>query len=195
MKNQGAIQFDNPELCIDDLGSCSVGANSLVYINAVPKTSLGKIRIVCGNNCMIMIRGIAALNSSLFIFMNDGACLDMGSGQLFNGHFDILLHEPSAIRIGMDCLWGSGQLMTSDCHSIIDCETKQRINPAKDIFIADRVWLGTNVKVLKGASVASDTVIASCSIVTTGEYPKNSILAGSPAKVVKTGIEWDPRLL
>jgi acetyltransferase-like isoleucine patch superfamily enzyme len=86
-------------------------------------------------------------------------------------------------------------LLTSDCHSILDLSTKARINPAKDIIIGDRVWFGAPVKVLKGAVIGNDAVVASGAIVTSGNYQSNSILAGSPARIVKSGIARSPSLL
>jgi len=186
---------DNTELTIHDFASCSIGESSSIVVTNTSKEILGKIRIDCGIGCKIAIRGINVLNSGLSIFMAHDAIFDMGPRQAFNGYFSFSMHEPSEIKIGSDCLWGSGELMTSDCHSIIDCVTRERINPAGNIIVSDRVWLGGEVKVLKGATIGSDTVIAARSIVGSGEYPDNSLLAGIPAKVVKSGIAWDPRLL
>jgi acetyltransferase-like isoleucine patch superfamily enzyme len=149
-----------------NLAALKMGENSSVTIIDVTEENTKKIKIVCGNNCQISIQGIKILNNSFFVFANDNATFEMGPGQLFNGHFNFMLHEPSAIKIGSDCLWGSGELLTSDCHSILDLSTKARINPAKDITIGNRVWLGAPVKVLKGATIGNDTVIASGSIVT-----------------------------
>lgn len=187
--------FDNPELSGSDFAACSMGENSFVSVANTSKKLLGKVRITCGRNCKIVIRGISVLNSGISIFMNNDAIFDMGPGQMFHGYFNMMMHEPSEIKIGSDCLWGSGDVMTSDCHSIVDCITRERINPAKDICISSRVWLGAGIKIFKGANIASDTVIASGAIVASGDYPANSILAGSPAKVVKSGIAWDVELL
>lgn len=54
------------------------------------------------------------------------------------------------------------------------------------IEIGDNVWLGANVTVLKGARIGADSVVATGAVVTAGTYPPRSILAGMPAKVVKT---------
>lgn len=178
-----------------NLAVLKMGENSSVTIIDVAEENMKKIKIVCGANCKISIQGIKALNNSLFVFANDNAIFDIGSGQLFNGHFNFMLHEPSEIKIGNDCLWGSGVLLTSDCHSILDLSTKVRINPAKNISIGDRIWFGTTVQILKGAVIGNDTVVASGSIVTSGNYQSNSILAGSPARIVKSGITWSPSLL
>lgn len=189
------LAFDDRDLSVEDFASCSMGENSSLSVTNISKEMLGKIRIICGNNCKISIEGISVLNSGIFIFMNNDAIFHMGPRQLFNGHFSVMMHEPSEIRIGSDCLWGSGEMWTSDCHSIVDCVSNERINPAQNIWVSDRVWFGASVKILKGVNIASDSVVATCSTDTSGDYPGNSILAGSPAKVVKTGIAWDPSLL
>ncbi|MBI3543310.1 MAG: acyltransferase [Deltaproteobacteria bacterium] len=58
--------------------------------------------------------------------------------------------------------------------------------PSAPITIGDDVWLGANVTVLKGARIGNGCLVATGSVVTAGEYPDRSILAGAPAKVVKT---------
>lgn len=55
-----------------------------------------------------------------------------------------------------------------------------------EIEIGDNVWVGANVSILKGAKIGNGCVIATGAVVLKGEYPEKSILAGNPAKVVKT---------
>lgn len=55
-----------------------------------------------------------------------------------------------------------------------------------DIEIGDNVWVGANVSILKGAKIGNNCIVATGSVVLSGNYPDNSILAGNPAKVVKT---------
>ena len=58
--------------------------------------------------------------------------------------------------------------------------------PSTPIQIGDNVWIGANVTILRGAKIGSDSVIATGAVVTGGEYPPRSILAGVPAKVIKS---------
>ena len=58
--------------------------------------------------------------------------------------------------------------------------------PIQVIEIGDDVWVGANVTILKGAKIGSGCVIAAGSVVVGGEWPARSVLAGSPAKVVKS---------
>lgn len=67
----------------------------------------------------------------------------------------------------------------------------KRINPSKDINIADRVWIGSRTSVLKGAALERDSILANGAILTTEIKQSNVIVAGIPARIVKENIKWD----
>ena len=97
----------------------------------------------------------------------------------------------SIIRIGKDFMLSNNIIIrTSDSHSIIDNNTRQRINPAQNIDIGDHVWIGAWARILKGAIIGNNSVIATGSIVTS-KIGSNCIAAGIPAKVVKENVDWD----
>jgi acetyltransferase-like isoleucine patch superfamily enzyme len=54
------------------------------------------------------------------------------------------------------------------------------------ITIGDDVWIGAGVTILKGARIGDGSIVAAGAVVTRGEYPPRSVLAGNPARVVKT---------
>lgn len=58
--------------------------------------------------------------------------------------------------------------------------------PTDPIVIGDDVWFGANTTVLPGARIGSGSIIATGAVVTRGEYPPGSVLAGNPARVVKS---------
>ena len=58
--------------------------------------------------------------------------------------------------------------------------------PADPIVIGNDVWLGANVTILKGARIGAGSIVATGAVVPAGEYPPRSIIAGVPAKVIKT---------
>ena len=86
------------------------------------------------------------------------------------------------------------EITTSDMHSILDLETNQRINPARDISIGDKVWIGQRAMILKGAKIGRGSVIGASAIVS-GEVPENCVAAGNPARVIRQKISWDMRIL
>ncbi len=65
-------------------------------------------------------------------------------------------------------------------------ELKQWTPPSENILIGNNVWIGANTSILKGANIGDNCVIAAHSVVLKGSYPANSVLAGVPAKVVKS---------
>jgi acetyltransferase-like isoleucine patch superfamily enzyme len=173
----------------------NLGAGTVVNTEGVATEILDCVTISAGPECEIDLRGLATVNSSVSIHMDRNCRIVFGAGTMVNGDLRCFMHEPSAISIGTGCLIGGGDLWTSDMHSILDKQTGLRINPAADIVIGDRVWLGRGVLVLKGSSIGDDSVVGARSLVSGGILPPNSVIAGAPAKVIKSDVTWDFRLV
>ena len=98
------------------------------------------------------------------------------------------------IVIGKDCMFSFGILLrTSDHHTIVQKGTHKVINHNKDIVIGNRVWVGSDAMILKGAVLSDNSVVGTRSIVTGKFEEPNVIVAGIPAKVIKRDIDWDIR--
>lgn len=108
----------------------------------------------------------------------------------------LLVDEAASIDIGKDCMLSTEIIIrTGDMHSVLDAETGERLNHARDVRLDDRVWVGRAVQILKGSHLKSETVVAACSVVTKEFLEGNCVVAGAPAKVVKKGILWDRKKL
>ena len=57
------------------------------------------------------------------------------------------------------------------------------------------IHFGQQVIVLKGSTVGADSIVGTGSLLTGKTYDSNSVIAGSPAKIVKQHVSWDPRTL
>lgn len=129
------------------------------------------------------------------IWISDGSFVEIGHNTHFAGYIHIACTEGKKVHIGKRCLFSNQvTLRTGDSHSIID-SAGLRMNYAKDVYIGDHVWVGNQVIILKGSEVESDSVIGTGALVTENKFPKGSILAGVPAKVIKNDITWNHRLL
>lgn len=56
---------------------------------------------------------------------------------------------------------------------------------ASPVVIEDDVWIGFNSTILKGVNIGRGSIVAACSTVTK-DIPSNVIVAGNPAKIVKS---------
>ena len=65
---------------------------------------------------------------------------------------------------------------------------------ARPIVIHDNVWIGRNSIINKGVTIGENSIVAAGSIVTK-DVPANCIVAGNPARVVKSDIDKEPRLI
>ncbi|WP_286107650.1 acyltransferase [Arenibacter sp. M-2] len=63
---------------------------------------------------------------------------------------------------------------------------------SKPIVIGNNVWIGSHSRINKGVNIGDNAVVAAHSVVTK-DVPENSIVAGNPAKIVKTDIHLLPR--
>ena len=88
------------------------------------------------------------------------------------------------IVLGDGCMLANGAYITdSDWHGLYD-----RINRAEEptpVKLGDNVWVGDHATVLKGVTIGDNSVVAAGSVVT-HDMPANVVVAGNPAKIVKT---------
>lgn len=88
------------------------------------------------------------------------------------------------IQIGKDCAisWNVN-MIAYDLHAYQDKDFYG------DIKVGDKVWIGANATILKNVEIGEGCIVAANSLVTSGSYPSNSLIAGNPAKVIKENIE------
>ncbi|MEE9337485.1 MAG: acyltransferase [Methylococcaceae bacterium] len=141
-------------------------------------------KLSIGDGCIITGR----------IIVDEGCELSIGHGLRCNFPIKISVSEGSTVRIGNECLFSDTQIWSSDMHSIFDTNSGERINNARDINIANRVWLGSGSIILKGSQLDHDVIVGAHTVVT-GSYPSNCAVAGNPARIVREGIEWSRHTL
>lgn len=102
-----------------------------------------------------------------------------------------LTEKRTKIEIGNDCMLADSIIFrTGDSHSILDMQTNRILNRAGSIVIGNHVWIGQGVTLLKNTFVGGGSVIGTRSLVNKSFEDENIVLAGVPAKKVKSGIRW-----
>jgi len=189
------------------------GLNNQVDIDPSAVLPDGVKIVISGGNNHLVIGAGTTLGGGLIEIRNHESSVKIGENCRLTGTFrcraiathirigdhttmmmaHISLYEAGIIAIGENCmLSGDITMDVSDMHSILDSQTGERLNPARDILIGDHVWLAQGVRIMKGAQIGQDCIIGSRSMVL-GTIPANSVAVGSPARVIRSGVTWDRR--
>ena len=83
--------------------------------------------------------------------------------------------------------WGV-QIMDTDFHKIY--EDGVQLNVDEDVSIGDNVWINSRSMLLKGCVIPNGCVVGAMSVCNKRYENDNSVIAGVPAKVVKSNITW-----
>ena len=173
------------------------GHGNIVEINRIRGHNNELTIHVNGDNNIIRIGEQKFIHASVNMGYPDvpisNSTFEMKSGYGNVGAAFVMMEDKSKILIGKDCIISNDvEIWCTDTHSIFD-ETGKLLNEGKSVEIGDHVWIGKGVYICKNSSIADNCIVGWRSVVTGRHSEKNSILAGSPAKVVKQGINWDAR--
>ena len=115
---------------------------------------------------------------------NSSARVTIKDHTIINNSF-VIIADKTSITIGEHCLIGPNLFITdSDFHGV---EIKDRSNgnyQCLPVSIENHVFIGENVRILKGVTIGEGSVIGNSSVVTKS-VPPYSIYAGNPAKLLK----------
>lgn len=144
--------------------------------------------IQMGINSKFHINGDFSIGQGVKFILAKNSILTIGGKDKESGSgitADTLIMVSKNIEIGKDflCAWGIF-ISDSDWHTI---EGKPH---QADVIIGDHVWVANSCSISKGAVIGENCIVASHSKVANKEFPNNSLLAGTPALVVKTNVSW-----
>ncbi|MGL5041165.1 MAG: acyltransferase [Aeromonas sp.] len=142
----------------------------------------------CGNR-LIIGKGCYLRGMTLEV-LGDNCTLEIGNHVKNTGPGKLSCRERGTrLIIGEHSLLATGvTMLTSDGHDIYDA-AGTRINPAQDILIGSRVWIGQEAMILKGATIEHGAVIGARALVTSN-IKANQIAIGSPARAIRSDITW-----
>lgn len=166
--------------------------NSIVFEPGLTRVNHCSI-FISGNNCKIKVGRDSNVNRTSFYIENGGGAIVLDKHVTITGNTDFAVIEGKTIHIGEDCLFSNQiEFRVGDSHSILDATSRKRINPSMDINVGKHVWIGHDVKVLKGANVGDNSIVATGAIVTKNDYPSNVIIGGV-GRILKENIDWCPQ--
>lgn len=115
----------------------------------------------------------------------ESASISIGSRTSINNNF-CAIAEHTSIVIGEDCLVGVNvEILDSDFHSLKFAERGlSKSESAQPVKVGNKVFLGSNVKILKGVSIGEGSVIANGTVVTK-DIPSHVVAGGNPVRVIR----------
>ncbi len=108
----------------------------------------------------------------------------IGDNVVINNNI-VLISEREGIFIGKNVLIGTQcEIYDSDFHALTSKSRRDGEAVSASVHIGENVFIGSNVKILKGVSIGENSIIGNGSVVTKS-IPENVIASGIPAKVMK----------
>jgi len=92
------------------------------------------------------------------------------------------------IIIGDEAMFGPYCIVVSGNHTKKDGSFRFGQTSEKPIRIGNGTWIGSHVTITAGADVGSGCQIGANSVVLSGLYPSNSMIAGNPASILNKNI-------
>lgn len=126
-----------------------------------------------------------------FVTGYDGR-IEIGEKTMLNG---VCVVSYEKITIGTHCQIASSTIISdTDFHPADPVQRLKQVDGEhfsfsdvgkKEVVIGNNVWIGWNCTILKGVSIGDNCIVAAGSVVLKGDYPRNTLIGGNPARVVK----------
>lgn len=146
----------------------------------------GRKSIIDLVNGTLLFEGSARFSEGVII-KNKGKLI-FGDG--FSSNKNCTFSCTRQISFGRDCLLGWNiHVRDSDGHTIFsNGKAKPSVTPVE---IGNHVWIASESHILKGTAIPDDCVVGYGSLVNSRYDQPNTIIAGHPAKVVASHIQWE----
>ncbi len=170
------------------------GTCGLIRIHRKIFEQINKINIRCSEKTYIEINKGFILNSLSIECAAPNSTVVIGKNSTI-----IQARIRLAAESDRECIIGNNTLIsanvnfrTSDGHTIFDINNPLNvINQSKTgIHIGDHVWICADATLLKDTTIPDDCIIGNSSVVTNKNYEPHSIIAGIPARTIRTGVSW-----
>jgi acetyltransferase-like isoleucine patch superfamily enzyme len=171
------------------LNKVSFGKNLNLYgVPVIYKKSGSVLKI--GDNCSIKSSFLSNLiglsQRTIIVTRTKEAKIEIGNNVGISG---ATIYARKGISIGDNTLIGGNvKILDNDFHPI-EVEARNKNDKdmirAKEIIIGKNCFIGCNALILKGTKIGEGCVVGAGSVVS-GKFASGVVIAGNPAKVIKT---------
>jgi maltose O-acetyltransferase len=114
------------------------------------------------------------------------AVISIGDNAAFSNNVSIIAR--TRVELGAHCIVGDRVTIYDADFHVIDPDIRLSTGgpgATQAVSIGRNCWIGTDALILKGVQVGDDSIIAAKSVVTRS-FPARSVIAGNPAKLLRT---------
>ncbi len=137
----------------------------------------------------VVFYGSAELGCGSLLRVYNGAVVTFGDRVRIGAYTKVICQESITFGSEIDVSWES-QIFDTNFHYMEDTATGKRTKLTQPVVIGSYNWFGNRVNIMRGTKTPDYTILASNSM-TNKDYtdiPPYSLLAGTPAKLVKTDV-------
>jgi acetyltransferase-like isoleucine patch superfamily enzyme len=167
------------------------GARLVLHGDVVIRSDLGgdrPVKIAIASNGTMEVLGEFAIGDGVLIIVGDNARLSIGGRKRESGSgitCDSKIFVSKVVEIGTDFICAWQVFITDSDHHYIKGQP-----PSLPVRIGDHVWIAFGAAVLKGSQIGDGCIVAAHSVVHRQTFPPHSLIAGIPARVARSQVEW-----
>lgn len=106
-------------------------------------------------------------------------------GENFYANFNCVILDIAEVRIGANCMLAPQVGIYTATHPIDPVERNRGFELGKPINIGDNCWIGGHATINPGVTLGNNVIVASGAVVTKN-FGDNVIIAGNPAKIIRS---------
>ena len=164
----------------DELAPMAIACSkALMTINALPPRDPERQEL---------LRGLFASMGDGVVIKSNFNCdygrhISIGNNVFIN--YNVTILDTNRVTIGDDVFIAPGAVISPATHPVDPEHRAARYYQSSPVVIRERAWIGANATVLPGVTIGRNAIVAAGAVVAK-DVPDNCIVAGVPAKVIKT---------
>jgi acetyltransferase-like isoleucine patch superfamily enzyme len=91
------------------------------------------------------------------------------------------------VSIGRECILADRVMLIDFDHGVVEVERPIRLQGIykRDVHVGHNVWIGYGACILRGVGIGDNAIVGTSAVVTR-DVPDNAVVAGVPARVLRT---------
>ncbi len=144
---------------------------------------------ISGDGNEIFIGNSYIGNFTIIIRNADNCRCTWGDRTTATGVLIVFAESGTNLTIGNDCMLANADIRVSDGHTIYDIKSNRVLNHCTNhVVIGNHCWIGQGCLLTKNAKLCDNIIVGAHSVVTKDFNIPYVIIAGQPAKIIKTGV-------